>query len=85
MNRREKMEIELDKAIEAGDWQMEYLIYAELANICECGGDAEGQYDGYGIYCGKMCNACFKKQYRSDIKERYFDPTYAGESLEEPE
>ena len=40
------------------------------------------QYDAYGIYAGKMCDACFKKDYRQD---RYFDPDYAGERLEEEE
>jgi hypothetical protein len=40
------------------------------------------QYDAYGIYAGTMCDACFKKDYRQD---RYFDPDYAGERLEEEE
>jgi hypothetical protein len=32
-----------------------------------------------------MCDECFKKKYRPDIKERYFDPADAGERLEEEE
>jgi len=42
----------------------------------------EEQYDAYGIYAGMMCDPCFKKAYRQD---RYFDPDYAGERLEEEE
>jgi hypothetical protein len=49
---------------------------------CECGSGQyiEAQYDNYGIYCGKMCDVCFKRKYRQDD---YFDASYAGESLEE--
>ena len=42
----------------------------------------EVQHDAYGIYVGKMCDVCFKKEYRQG---RYFDPSYAGETLEPEE
>jgi len=29
------------------------------------------QFDGYGIYCGRMCDVCFRRKFRPDIMERY--------------
>lgn len=52
-----------------------------LAGVCSCGkGWAWEQYDYYGIYAGRMCDDCFGEKYRQDA---YFDPGYAGESLDE--
>ena len=38
---------------------------------CEENRSAHEQYDGYGIYCGRMCDPCFKRRFRRDIMERY--------------
>lgn len=49
---------------------------------CSCHVERYPQYDAYGIYAGKMCDHCFVRKYRQD---RYFDPGFAGESLEPEE
>ena len=40
--------------------------------------------DAYGIYTGLYCDECYKSNYPFK-KDRYFDPAYAGESLEAEE
>lgn len=40
------------------------------------------QYDNYGIYAGRWHDKCWDKYGYGDF---VFDPSYAGESLEEPE
>ena len=46
--------------------------YAEAIRIVQtgkcpiCGADVIEQYDHYGIYCGRMCDASFKAKYRQD-------------------
>lgn len=47
---------------------------------CSCGEPAYTQHDHYGIYAGKSCDECFEKNFKQGP---YFDPGYAGESLEE--
>tara|TARA_A100001515_G_scaffold120041_1_gene102852 strand:+ start:2731 stop:2964 length:234 start_codon:yes stop_codon:yes gene_type:complete len=44
------------------------------------------QYDGYGIYCGRMCDVCFKRKFRSDIMERYEtdEPIWEEEEIGAP-
>lgn len=33
--------------------------------LCSCGRDTwDEQYDFHGIYCGKMCDKCFKEKYK---------------------
>lgn len=70
---------------------MRYVIRANDDNqgrmcecrMCECGrGEKYEQHDYYGIYAGRMCDQCFKERYKQGP---YFDPAYAGESLEEGE
>ena len=42
----------------------------EEDNLCVCGrGEAERQYDYYGIYAGKMCDKCFKEKYKQGAYE----------------
>jgi hypothetical protein len=55
---------------------------------CRCGSGlpASPEYDGEGIfltYCCDRCRAEKLSHFRPDVKERYFDPLDAGESLEE--
>jgi hypothetical protein len=51
--------------------------------LCKCEKQEAFEHrDGYGIFCGYMCDACFNKEYRSDIIENYFDASEAGECLE---
>lgn len=65
---------------------MKYVIRANDDNqgrMCECGrSEKYEQHDYYGIYAGRMCDQCFKEKYKQGP---YFDPAYAGESLEEGE
>lgn len=79
MNRRQEMETKLEAAIESGQQNLADEIYQRLRWICECGEDAEEQYDRYGIYCGKMCEKCFKAKYDPNWTYDYLD---AGEALE---
>lgn len=47
----------------------------------ECEEVGHARYDHYGIYAGRLCDECWEK---SGIrKDDYYDPDYAGESLEE--
>jgi hypothetical protein len=53
---------------------------------CDKAGEIQSlnRYDAYGIPTGAWCDDCYND---SEIypyhKDEYFDPTYAGESLEE--
>lgn len=45
-----------------------------LAGVCSCGeGWIHEQYDYYGIYAGRMCDACFRRKYKQGP---YNDPGY---------
>ena len=39
--------------------------------------------DAYGIYTGLYCDKCYDSDKYPYRKDRYFDPAYAGEYLEE--
>ena len=39
--------------------------------------------DAYGIYTGLYCDKCYDSDEYPYRKDRYFDPAYAGEHLEE--
>jgi len=42
--------------------------------------------DAYGIYTGLYCDKCYDDPQKYTYKkDRYFDPAYAGERLEEEE
>jgi hypothetical protein len=69
------------------DYPPEYDLLTEADveddRMCECGrSEKYEQHDYYGIYAGRMCDQCFKEKYKQGP---YFDPAYAGESLEEGE
>jgi len=40
------------------------------------------RFDSYGIYTGQYCDCCYERNYPYR-KDDYFDPSYAGESLED--
>lgn len=84
MNRYEKMSARLDELYKAGQDNSPEAnkLFEEMKWVCRCGGDASEQYDGHGIYCGRMCEECFGKKYRKDIRTPYYDYLDAGEYLE---
>jgi hypothetical protein len=45
--------------------------------------DAEERFDANGITTGYWCNDCYDSNKYPYRKDQYFDPGYAGESLEE--
>jgi hypothetical protein len=51
----------------------------------KCPNEGTDRYDNEGIYCTRVCDKCWKHSgYRVATEPSYrFDPTYAGESLEE--
>lgn len=71
---------EIDRLNREGRHDEADALYEKCRWMCECGRDAYEQYDAYGIYAGKHCDDCFRRKFRQD---RYFDPGYAGESLDE--
>jgi hypothetical protein len=56
-----------------------------------CEEEANNKYeferkDAYGIYTGLYCDKCYDDPQKYTYKkDRYFDPAYAGERLEEEE
>jgi hypothetical protein len=85
---------EFDEGSDIDNWEAEQVFRDYIAEKneedtpepefegrkCSCGQPAYEQYDAYNIYAGFHCDECFEKKFRTD---RYFDPGYAGESLEE--
>jgi len=51
----------------------------------KCIGDGVGelQYDSYGYATGHYCYKCYEEGYYPYRKDAYFDPSYAGERLED--
>jgi hypothetical protein len=43
---------------------------------------ASERHDAYGIHTGYYCDDCYENHYPYR-KDKYFDPSYAGERLEE--
>lgn len=82
MNRREKIEAQMNEASAKGDYDTADRLYRKLRRICQCGADAYEQHDHYGIYAGMMCDKCFRRKYKQGP---YFDSAFAGESLEPEE
>jgi hypothetical protein len=41
--------------------------------------------DAYGIYTGLYCDTCYNSNKYPYRKDEYYDPSFAGESLEEEE
>jgi hypothetical protein len=59
------------------------IEYVHDEYVCSCGShDAERRYV-FGIYYDLMCDKCWKKSGMEARDREGFDPTYAGERLEE--
>lgn len=77
---RAEIWVEIDRLNHEGLHDEADALYEKARWICECGRPANEQYDAYGIYAGRHCDSCFRRKFRQD---HYFDPGYAGESLDE--
>lgn len=50
---------------------------------CHASTGGEPRYDGYDIYCGRLCAKCWQTDGRREFgRTRFFNPMDAGEALE---
>lgn len=71
MTKQEMMD-EVERLHAEGKFLEAEQMWEKARWTCSCGKEAYEQFDCYGIYAGRHCDACFRRKYKSSY-DRYAD------------